>query len=47
MSDLCQSRCFGINKIYILNSTVVAKLLQYNGSRVEHRDGFLRTNDLQ
>ena len=31
---------FRINKIYILNPTAVAKLLQYSGSRVEHRDGF-------
>ena len=45
--DSCQSRCIGINKIYILNPTVVAKLLQYRGSRVEHRDGFICTNDLQ
>ena len=30
----------GINNIYILNPTAVAKLLQYSGSRVEHRDGF-------
>ena len=30
----------GINNIYILNLTTVAKLLQYSGSRVEHRDGF-------
>ena len=29
-----------INNIYILNPTTVAKLLQYSGSRVEHRDGF-------
>ena len=39
-ADSCHSRCTGINKIYILNPTVVAKLLQYSGSRVEHRDGF-------
>ena len=38
--DSCHSRCIGINKIYILNPTAVAKLLQYSGSRVEHRDGF-------
>ena len=30
----------GINNIYILNPTAVAKLLQYSGSRFEHRDGF-------
>ena len=30
----------GINNIYILNPTAVAKLLQYSGSRVEHRDEF-------
>ena len=41
LSDSCHSRCCGINKIYNLNSpTAVAKLLQYSGSRVEHRDGF-------
>ena len=33
-------RCIGIKKIYILNPTAVAELLQYSGSRVEHRDGF-------
>ena len=40
--DSCNSRCIGINKIYILSSapTAVAKLLQYSGSRVEHRDEF-------
>ena len=38
--DSCQSRCIGINKIYILNPTTVVKLLQYSGSRVEHRDEF-------
>ena len=37
---LCHSRCIGINKIYILNPTSLAKLLQYSGYRVEHRDGF-------
>ena len=35
-----QSRCYGINNIYILNPTAIAKLLQYSGSRVEHRDEF-------
>ena len=30
----------GINNIYILNPTAVAKLLQYSGSRVEHKDEF-------
>ena len=35
-----QSKCIGINKIYILNLTVVVKLLQYSGSRFEHMDGF-------
>ena len=39
-ADSCHSMCIGINKIYILNPTAVVKLLQYNGSRVEHRDGF-------
>ena len=39
-SDSCHSRCIEINKIYILNPTAVAKLLQYSGSKVEHRDGF-------
>ena len=38
--DSCHSRCIGINKIYILNPTVVVKLLQYSGSRVELKDGF-------
>ena len=38
--DSYHSRGAGINKIYILNPTAVAKLLQYSGSRVEHRDGF-------
>ena len=38
--DSCHSRCIGINKIYILNPTAVAKLLQYSGFRVEHGDGF-------
>ena len=38
LGDLCHSRCIGINKIYILNSTAVAELLQYSGSRVEHGD---------
>ena len=38
--DSCHSRCIGINKIYILNPTSVAKLLQYSSSRVEHRDEF-------
>ena len=39
--DLCHNRCTEINNIYILNPTTdVAKLLQYNGSRVEHGDGF-------
>ena len=37
---LMQSRCIGINKIYIQNPTAVAELLQYSGSRVEHEDGF-------
>ena len=40
MSDSCHIRCIGINKIYVLNPTTVAKLQQYSGSRVEHRDGF-------
>ena len=40
MIDSCHSRCSGINKIYILNHTAVAELLQYSGSRVEHRDEF-------
>ena len=31
---------YGINNIYILYPTAVAKLLQYSGSKVEHRDGF-------
>ena len=35
-----QSRCIEINKIYILNPTAVAELLQYSGFRVEHGDGF-------
>ena len=39
-TDSCHSRCIGINKIYILNSKAIAKLLQYSGSRVELRDGF-------
>ena len=39
-TDSCQSRCIGINKIFILNPTAVEELLQYSGSRVEHRDGF-------
>ena len=38
--DSCHGRCIRINKIYILNPTVVVKLLQYSGSRVEHMDGF-------
>ena len=38
--DSCHSSCIGINTICILNSTAVAKLLQYSGSRVEHKDGF-------
>ena len=34
-------RWSGINKIYnLIPSTAVAMLLQYSGSRVEHRDGF-------
>ena len=39
-ADSRHSRCIGINKIYILNPTAVAELLQYSGSRVEHGDGF-------
>ena len=39
-ADSCHSRCIGINKIYILNPTAVAELLQNSGSRVEHRDEF-------
>ena len=35
-----QSRCIRINKIYILNPTAVAELLQYSGSKVEHKDVF-------
>ena len=39
--DLCASRWFGINKIYnLIPPTAVSWLLQYSGSRVEHRDGF-------
>ena len=40
VNDSCHSRCIGINKIYILNLTAVAKLLQYSGSRIEHKDVF-------
>ena len=45
IGDSCHNRCtratigvLGINKIYILNPTTEVKLLQYSGSRVEHRD---------
>ena len=40
--DSCHGRCTGINNIYKpkIPPTAVAKLLQYSGSRVEHRDGF-------
>ena len=38
--DSYHSRCIRINKIYILNHTAVAELLQYSGSRVEHMDEF-------
>ena len=31
LADSCHSRDAGINKIYILNPTVVVKLLQYSG----------------
>ena len=40
INDSCHSRCIGINNIYILNPIVIAELLQYSGSRVEHGDGF-------
>ena len=40
VGDSCHNRLFGINKIYILNPTAVAKLLQYSSYRVEHRDEF-------
>ena len=37
-----QSRCIGINKIYILNPTAVAELLQYSGLGSNTGMGFLR-----
>ena len=37
----------GINKIYILNLTAVAKLLQYSGLGSNSGMGFLRKNDLK
>ena len=36
-----QSRCSGINKIYILNPTVVAELVQYSGLGSNTGMGFL------
>ena len=40
--DLCHSRGAGMNNIYKpkFPPTAVAKLLQYSGSRIEHRDEF-------
>ena len=40
MLDSCRSRCTEINNIYNLKPTAVVELLQYSGSRVEHRDEF-------
>ena len=38
--DSCANLWSGINKIYnLIPPTIVAWLLQYSGSRVEHRDG--------
>ena len=45
--DSCHNRCIGINKIYILNPTVVAELLQYSGLGSNTGMSFLCTNDLQ
>ena len=45
-SDSCHSRCIKINKIYILNSIIVVKLLQYSGLGSNTGMGFLRTNYL-
>ena len=41
-TDSCHSRGAGINNIYKpkFPPTAVAKLLQYSGSRIEHRDEF-------
>ena len=44
--DSCHSRCIGINKIYIINPTAVAKLLQYSGLGSNTGMGFLCTKDL-
>ena len=39
--DSSAVRYAGINNIYnLIPPTVVAMLLQYSGSRFEHRDGF-------
>ena len=39
--DSCANRYPGINNIYnLFPHTAVAWLLQYNGSRVEQKDGF-------
>ena len=42
MVDSCHGRGAGINNIYKpkFPPTAIAKLLQYSGSRIEHRDGF-------
>ena len=41
VSDSCHNRCTEINKIYnLIPLTAVVKLLQYSGSRVEHKDEF-------
>ena len=46
-TDSCHSRGAGINKIFILNPTVVVKLLQYSGLGSNIGMGFRCTNDLQ
>ena len=40
MFDSCHSRVPDQQYLYLFTPTAVAKLLQYSGSRVEHRDGF-------
>ena len=45
ITNLCVVGYAEINKIYnLISPTAVAWLLQYSGSRVEHKDGFSTHN---
>ena len=46
-ADSCHSKGVEINKICILNPTVVVKIMQYSGLGINTRMGFLCTNELQ